>query len=142
MKLVIHPPVEPERLDQIIAVAGRIEVVNADNEEHALRHMPDADAFFGKITPALLAAAPRLRWVQAPTVSLEHYIFPELAAHPCNFLFQSRARLRHQILVAAIPEFRPVIKSARDAGACRFNGVLADDFRLQRRQVPMPVDGL
>src|SRR5262249_38152418 len=52
-------------------------------ETQALRHMPDGDAFFGKITPALLAAAPRLRWVQAPTVSLEHYVFPELVAHPC-----------------------------------------------------------
>src|SRR5262249_22088040 len=25
----------------------------------------------------------RLRWVQAPTVSLERYLFPELIAHPC-----------------------------------------------------------
>src|SRR5919201_6639594 len=83
MKLVIHPPVESLRLDRIIAVAGPIMVVNADDEGHALRHMPDADAFFGKITPRLLAAAPRLRWVQAPTASLEHYLFPELVAHPC-----------------------------------------------------------
>ena len=45
--------------------------------------MPDADAFFGKITPPLLAAARRLRWVQSPTASLEHYLFPELTAHPC-----------------------------------------------------------
>src|SRR5262245_10514484 len=84
MKLVIHPPVEPERLDRITAVAGPMAVVNADGEEHALRHMPDADAFFGKITPRLLAAAQKLRWVQAPTASLEHYLFPELAAHPCT----------------------------------------------------------
>jgi phosphoglycerate dehydrogenase-like enzyme len=83
MKLVIHPPVEPERLDRITAAAGPMAVANAGDEDHALRHMPDADAFFGKITPRLLAAAPRLRWVQAPTASLEHYLFPELAAHPC-----------------------------------------------------------
>ena len=82
MKLVIHPPVEPERLDRI-AAAGPTAVVNAADEAHALGHMPDADAFFGKITPRLLAAAPGLRWVQAPTASLEHYLFPELAAHPC-----------------------------------------------------------
>jgi phosphoglycerate dehydrogenase-like enzyme len=31
----------------------------------------------------LLAAARRLRWVQSPTASLEHYIFPELVGHPC-----------------------------------------------------------
>lgn len=83
MKLVIHPPVEPERLDRITAAAGPMAVVNVDEEARALRHMPDADAFFGKITPRLLAAAPGLRWVQAPTASLEHYIFPELVAHPC-----------------------------------------------------------
>jgi phosphoglycerate dehydrogenase-like enzyme len=83
MKLVIRPSVGPERLNRIVAVAGPMAVVNAADEDHALRHMPDADAFFGKITPRLLAAAPRLRWVQAPTASLEHYLFPELAAHPC-----------------------------------------------------------
>src|SRR4029453_7426728 len=83
MKLVVHPPVEPERLDRITAAAGPMEVVNADDEGHALGHMPAADAFFGKITPRLLAAASRLRWVQAPTASLEHYLFPELVAHPC-----------------------------------------------------------
>ena len=55
MKLVIHPPVEPERLDRIAVVAGPMAVVNADDEAHALRDMPDADAFFGKITPRLLA---------------------------------------------------------------------------------------
>jgi phosphoglycerate dehydrogenase-like enzyme len=83
MKLVIHPPVEPDRLDRITAAAGPMRVVNAADEADALRHMPDAAAFFGKITPPLLAAAPGLRWVQAPTASLEHYLFPELAAHPC-----------------------------------------------------------
>ena len=38
--------------------------------------IPEADAFFGKLTAPLLAAARRLRWVQSPTVSLEHYVFP------------------------------------------------------------------
>lgn len=83
MKLVLHPPVERERLDRIVAAAGPMAVVNAEDEAVALRHMPETDAFFGMITPRLLAAAARLRWVQAPTVSLEHYVFPELAVHPC-----------------------------------------------------------
>jgi phosphoglycerate dehydrogenase-like enzyme len=83
MKLVLHPPVEPERLARIAEAAGPMAVVNAATEADARAHMPDADAFFGKITPPLLAAARRLRWVQAPTASLEHYLFPELTAHPC-----------------------------------------------------------
>jgi phosphoglycerate dehydrogenase-like enzyme len=45
--------------------------------------MEGADAFLGKITPGMLARADRLRWVQTFTASLEHYIFPELVAHPC-----------------------------------------------------------
>src|SRR5262245_63831442 len=84
MKLVIHPPVEPARLEALVAAAGRMAVVNAANEAAAIRAMADADAFFGKLTPAMLAAARRLRWVQAPTVSLERYLFPELVAHPCT----------------------------------------------------------
>src|SRR5262249_461932 len=58
-------------------------VVNAADEAAAERAIADADAFFGKITPRLLNAAGRLRWVQSPTASLEHYLFPELTAHPC-----------------------------------------------------------
>jgi phosphoglycerate dehydrogenase-like enzyme len=66
MKLVIQPPVEAERLARIREAAGPMEVVNAADEAEALRQMPAADAFFGKITPSLLAASTRLRWVQAP----------------------------------------------------------------------------
>jgi phosphoglycerate dehydrogenase-like enzyme len=83
MKLVIHPPVEAARLEKIAAAAPNLTVVNARDEEHARQALADADAFFGKITPPLLASAQRLRWIQAPTASLEHYLFPELVAHPC-----------------------------------------------------------
>jgi phosphoglycerate dehydrogenase-like enzyme len=83
MKLVIHPPVEAERLQRIAAAAGPMQVVNAVSADEAAAAIADADAFFGKITPPLLAKAPRLRWVQSPTASLEHYIFPELVAHQC-----------------------------------------------------------
>jgi phosphoglycerate dehydrogenase-like enzyme len=83
MKLVIHPRVEPERLAKILSAAGVMEVVNAGSEAEALAAVADADAFFGKITPPLLGAARKLRWVQSPTASLEHYLFPELIAHPC-----------------------------------------------------------
>jgi phosphoglycerate dehydrogenase-like enzyme len=83
MKLLIHPAVEEARRQRIVAAAQPMTVVNAAEEAEALAHMPDGDAFFGKIAPRLLAAAKRLRWVQAPTASLEHYLFPELIAHPC-----------------------------------------------------------
>jgi phosphoglycerate dehydrogenase-like enzyme len=83
MKLVIFPPVDLERLARVRAAAGAMSVVNAGDEAQALVEIVDADAFFGKITPALLAQARKLAWVQSPTASLEHYLFPELIEHPC-----------------------------------------------------------
>src|SRR6516225_1361901 len=83
MKLVLHPAVEAERLQKIRAAAGGMTVVNATDVRHATEAISDADAFFGKLTPPLLAAARQLRWVQSPTASLEHYLFPELIDHPC-----------------------------------------------------------
>ncbi len=81
MKLVLHPEVEPERLAAIVEAAGPMRVINGVS---SLEEMRDADCFFGKITPELLVRAPRLRWVQSPTASLEHYLFPELIAHACT----------------------------------------------------------
>jgi phosphoglycerate dehydrogenase-like enzyme len=83
MKMLLFPSVDSERLAKIKQAAGAMTVVNAVDADDALRHVTDADAFFGKITPPLLAAAGRLRWVQSPTASLEHYLFPELTAHAC-----------------------------------------------------------
>ncbi len=83
MKLLIHPPVEDARLIRIVEQAAPMSVLNANTDEEALAHIPDCDAFFGKMTLPLLVHAKRLRWVQAPTASLEHYLFPELIAHPC-----------------------------------------------------------
>jgi phosphoglycerate dehydrogenase-like enzyme len=83
MKIVIYPSVEPERLTVLQAGAPEAEMVNASSAALAEAAMPGADAFLGKITPAMLAAADRLRWVQSFTASLEHYMFPALQAHPC-----------------------------------------------------------
>jgi len=66
------------------AAAGEMLVENAADEATAIEEVADADAFFGKLTPQLLAAAGQLKWVQSPTASLEHYIFPELVEHPAT----------------------------------------------------------
>ena len=82
LKLAIHPAVDVERFARIVEAAGPMQVVNAADESAARAAIVEADAFFGKITPPLLAAATRLRWIQSPTASLEHYVFPELVLHP------------------------------------------------------------
>jgi phosphoglycerate dehydrogenase-like enzyme len=81
MKLLIHPPVDDTRLAKIREAASPMLVVNAADEKSALAEIADADAFFGKMTPTLLAAAKKLKWIQSPTASLEHYVFPELIDH-------------------------------------------------------------
>lgn len=82
MKLVIHPPIGDRRLALLREAAGDMTVVNCAETSDALREVVDAEAFFGKMTRDLLAASERLEWVQSPTASLEHYLFPELVEHP------------------------------------------------------------
>ncbi len=82
-KLVIFPAIELARLDQIQFVAGSLRISNCLTPQDASENVRDAEAFFGKLTPEILAVARKLRWVQSPTASLEHYLFPELIAHPC-----------------------------------------------------------
>jgi len=84
LKLVIYPNIDTPRLERIREAAGEMTVVNCADEEKALDEMPGADAFFGKLTPRLLEASTKLRWVQSPTASLEHYVFPALVDHPCE----------------------------------------------------------
>jgi phosphoglycerate dehydrogenase-like enzyme len=84
LKIVIHPPVEPERLAALHASAPDAEWANAPDATSAIAAVVGADAFLGKVTPEILAQADRLRWVQSFTASLEHYMFPALAAHPCT----------------------------------------------------------
>lgn len=83
MKIVIHPPVDPARLERLRAAAPAVTFVNAADEAEVMREVSDADAFLGKITTPVLAAATRLQWVQSFTASLEHYLFPALVEHPC-----------------------------------------------------------
>src|SRR3954468_15888224 len=84
MKFVIHPAIDPERLAALRAEAPSADWVNAADANAAVAAMPGADAFLGKLTPEMLARADRLRWVQAFTASLEHYLFPEPVEHPCT----------------------------------------------------------
>src|SRR5436309_1610649 len=84
MKIVIYPAVEPERLAALQPAGPGAGLVNAADEAAAAGAVAGADAVIGKVTPAVLARADRLRWVQSFTASLEHYVFPELVAHPCT----------------------------------------------------------
>ena len=83
-KLVIYPSIDALRLRQIVDLKCQLNIVNCESLEQAEAEIGDADGFYGKMLPNLLAAARQLQWVQSPTASLEHYLFPALIQHPCQ----------------------------------------------------------
>ena len=83
-KLVIYPSIDALRLRQIVDLKCQLNIVNCESLEQAEAEIGDADGFYGKMLPDLLAAARQLQWVQSPTASLEHYLFPALIQHPCQ----------------------------------------------------------
>lgn len=83
MKLVCFPALDEPRAARVRATVPAWTIVEARSEAEAAAAIVDADCFFGKMTPPLLAAARKLRWIQSPTASLEHYVFDDLVRHPC-----------------------------------------------------------
>jgi phosphoglycerate dehydrogenase-like enzyme len=84
MKIVIHPAIDETRLEALKWEAPRTSFINAATAAEAEAAMPGAVALLGKISPAMLAKADMLQWVQSFTASLEHYMFPELVLHRCT----------------------------------------------------------
>src|SRR4051794_17981437 len=78
MRLLIYPAFEPAWNEALRDAARPAEVVVAKSEAEALALVGDCEVFVGYITPELLAAAKRLRWIQAPLAGLESYMFPAL----------------------------------------------------------------
>ena len=71
----------PQRLEQ--DAPGWTAVVPGASPGAVAAALAGADAAFGTLTPELLAAAPRLRWLQAPAANPpEGFFFPALVEHP------------------------------------------------------------
>ncbi len=85
-RLVMLPP----QTDIVRGWAARLaaevpeaDIVVADDPAAAEAAIGTADGVFGTLTPALLAKATRLRWLQAPQAAPPAgFYFPELVAHP------------------------------------------------------------
>src|SRR5438445_13375932 len=68
---------------RVTVAVPALDVVVAEDAAHAERIMPEAEAAFGTIPPALLKTARRLRWLQAPQAAPPAgFYYPELIAHP------------------------------------------------------------
>ncbi len=76
IKMVFRRALEEEYMDQIRQLGVHFRV--APSAEEALSAIAEADACYGSLTPELLRAAGRLRWVQATSAGLDGFFFPEL----------------------------------------------------------------
>ncbi|MBW4091355.1 MAG: D-2-hydroxyacid dehydrogenase [Proteobacteria bacterium] len=107
-----------------------VRVVAAATEAEAAAAIPTAEAAFGTVNPQLLAAAGRLRWLQAPQAAPPAgYYYPELVAHP-----------------AAVTNMREIYNDHIGAHILAFVLAFARDFhtylpaQARRDWAPRPLD--
>jgi phosphoglycerate dehydrogenase-like enzyme len=84
--LLMMPPHTAVQRDWAARIAQQeigVHVLQPETTAEAIRAIADADAAFGTLPPEVLAAARRLRWLQAPQAAPPAgYYYPELIAHP------------------------------------------------------------
>ena len=85
-KFVFLPPQSDlfaEWIPRLLDSAPGWDIATPATDEQALKELADADAAYGTMTPELIAAAPNLRWLQAPAAApAAGYYFDELISHP------------------------------------------------------------
>ncbi|MBG82141.1 MAG: D-2-hydroxyacid dehydrogenase [SAR202 cluster bacterium] len=85
-KFVFLPPqtdLFQQWIPRLLDSAPSWKIVAPETQEQAAKELKDADAAFGTMNPELIAAAPNLRWLQAPAAApAAGYYFDELIAHP------------------------------------------------------------
>jgi len=80
-KKVVVTGLRAEAVEELKAAAPGLTLVMAEGERLAAE-VADADAILGTISPRLLAAGKKLRWVQIYSAGVERYLSPELRANP------------------------------------------------------------
>lgn len=81
--VVLSPGFDDARRAALEDAAPIVELLDAADPSFDVRFV-DADGWIGKPTDAQLARCERLRWIQSPTASLEHFLTPALVAHPAT----------------------------------------------------------
>jgi len=75
-KKIVTVGMQSEDVRQLQSVTPNVRVVAADRDG-LMSQIADADAIFGTISPELLRAAKKLKWVQIYSEGAETYLFPE-----------------------------------------------------------------
>ena len=74
LRKVLVPNLDPQVLPQLRAAVPGVEFVVAQDAADAAKLAPGVDAAVGFCTPELLAAAPKLRWVQSMSAGVERCV--------------------------------------------------------------------
>ena len=86
-KMVFLPPQSDQTRQWAEAVAQAVPdatIVVAENEQEALREIPDTDAVFGGIPPQVLAESPAAQVAPAPQIAPPAgFYYDDLVNHPC-----------------------------------------------------------
>jgi phosphoglycerate dehydrogenase-like enzyme len=66
-------------VDRLLLEFPGLKIVQRDNYDDAEEDLRDAEVIFAiSLGPAQLAAAPKLRWIHAPSAAVHHLLFPQL----------------------------------------------------------------
>ncbi|HEU4753770.1 MAG TPA: D-2-hydroxyacid dehydrogenase, partial [Armatimonadota bacterium] len=80
---VVVPELTPEQLAELRAAAPNVELLVCKSEQEAIARVADADGVYGFVSPAVLRAGKRLKWVQTPSAGVEHVVnLPEIQNNP------------------------------------------------------------
>jgi phosphoglycerate dehydrogenase-like enzyme len=69
----------PEQIAELRSASPDTKIVLVDKDS-VLREAADADAIMGGMTPEILHAAHKLKWVQSYSAGVENFLFPEFQA--------------------------------------------------------------
>ncbi len=131
--LVMLPPHNDVRRHWAARIAADetgVRVLQPETTAEAVRDIAEADAAFGTIEPEVLAAARRLRWLQAPN-----------AAPPAGFYY--RELIAHPVVVT---NFREIFNDHIGAHILAFVLAFARGFhyylpqQMRREYAPRPLD--
>jgi phosphoglycerate dehydrogenase-like enzyme len=83
MKLLSTVSLDERGREQVLQAGGAgIELVSARDAAEQLAAAHNAEMIYGGITPPLIAAASRLRWVHISSAGVDRFLFPEMVRHP------------------------------------------------------------
>lgn len=83
MKILSTVPLDERGREQVREAGGAgIELVSSRDAGELLAAARDTEVIYGGITPPLIAAAERLRWVHISSAGVDRFLFPEMMAHP------------------------------------------------------------